>query len=270
MLGDIEQYERAAVDPAGADEVDRLLGEARRNVRVDPIGTGARVDRLAAAVTRHLDVVLADRAQQEEERREAERVVAELQHGLSVLVGDASEVGVTFDQQHPLQDEVAALSALVERGEYAEALRHAGAVGAGIATAESDLDIEIQKLNERRDLMRAIVDALPDLGFQPDPQSLEETVDGALGLRAYRSDGEEFAVVVAPGERGETEVSYTTGSMLAEGEGTETAAHTSLVDIITALGEHTHRKGFTTGPVHWDPPGAKRHHGGNTTQRRLG
>jgi hypothetical protein len=268
MLGDIDLSERVAIDRAGADEADRLLSEARRYARTDPIGTSARVDRLAATVTRHLGVVLAHRAQQEEDRREAERVVGELQHSLSVLVGDATAVGVTFDQQHGLQGDIAALSALVERGEHAEAVHQAGAVGGRIAVAETELDIAIQQLNERRELMRAVVDALPDLGFEPDPQSLAETADGALGLRAYRSDGEEFAVVMTPGEGGQTEVSYTTGSMLYEGEGSDTAAHASLVDIIAALGEHTRQKGFATGPVHWDPPGATRRPGDKVMKRR--
>ncbi|WBB77769.1 AAA family ATPase [Micromonospora sp. WMMD882] len=268
LLAEVPAAERRRADPAGAQEVEALFDAARRRVTTDPTGSAARADTLAARLDRHLTVTYEQRARDEEQRareeeqraREEERraaavrAVDELAARLEQVAGEARDAGVPLAQDRA-RGELAALTAASHAGRYDQVPAGAARLAGVIDALETELDQAVDALVERRELLTSIVGGLADLGFAVDRDSFGESADGGLGLRAYRTDGAGFAVVVQPGPDGRAQVMYTTDAVqdeLAEGQVEAGAACGSLVSMIETIGAAARRDGFVPGEIWWE------------------
>jgi hypothetical protein len=260
LVDTVAAAERGAYDAAGAAEVATAVDRVRGLVAADPVGALTAVAGVTDRVRQHLDTVVGARTEHEARFGAAQQTVAALAGALGPLSADAQEAGVAFADGPRCETAVSALAAALERGDVGYVETYAGAVQATIDEARQSVDRAIDGLVERRDLARAIMGALGEFGYHVNPDSLVETGDGALGLLATRSDGEDVGVLVHTGGDGATRVEYTTSGTLRAGEDDVPAADCDpLVELINLVGAETAKAGFVTGGVEW--------HGGDGPRR---
>jgi hypothetical protein len=261
LLADVPAEARAHFDRAGSDEVEELLSRARRQVSSDPNGAVKRCDAAAEAVREHLDRVLARRAAYEARVARATDLLGDAASRLAHLEADATQARTPLPGGVEAGHAITELSAALRRGEVDRVLDALPHAVSQVDRAEQALDELIDRIVERRELLRSIINALPDAGFEVDRNSFHEGPDGALELRAHGGDGQEFAVLVREGTESQTEVLYTTDTMAhAVVAGTGGQPCPALLEVIDRLNAEARQDGFETGAVRWDdddqpPPG---------------
>ncbi|GLY98464.1 hypothetical protein [Actinoplanes sp. NBRC 103695] len=232
--------DRAALDPAGAREIDAQLA-----------GTGAAdPDALAAAVGAHLDRVSAARAAAEREREEAGALVDRLADRLETLRADARVARVPLADDERAGEAIAMLHERIAARDVTEVPLLGAALSRRLDGIEDGLDEVIDQISERRAILGSLVKALPAVGFAVDAGSLTENPDGTIGLRAVRAGGEAMAVLVTAEEEGGHRVRYASETVRREtGPG---PACDSLLDVINALHVRAEHDGVVLSGVTWD------------------
>jgi hypothetical protein len=242
--------ERARYDPGDAAALDFRV--ARLQKMPNP---GANdVDTLAAGVLEHLDRVAASRSEHHDQRRRAVARVELLAVRLEDLRADGMAAHVPLRDGDRAREALAMLRSQLACGELADVLRLGTALERRVDAIEADLDGVIDQIAERRAVLTSLVRALPAVGFSVDAESVTESKDGAIGLRAYRPDGDTIAMIV----EGETEaddshlVLYASDAVQREEQlGRTDTACGDLLEIIDVIQESAGRNGVIMSPVTW-------------------
>jgi hypothetical protein len=171
-----------------------------------------------------------------------------------MLAADADIAGVPFDLG-PAQDAVEHLNGLVLRGEAKEATEFGEQLTQRLAVAENDLEESIDRISQRRQLLASIVDVLPSLGMSVERDSLIETTDGTMGIRAQRFNGDHVAVVVQEAGDGQHRIFYHSAAMAeaeASGGDVRNRGCDTLVEFAEQVNGSLSQGGFQAGEVDWD------------------
>jgi hypothetical protein len=257
VLDEVKPEVRVRFDATGAAEVDTLLDPAPT--------TAAQVEQLSARIEQHLCLVVERRNGCEELRRRAAALVEQLTGRLAALDADAVRAKVLLPDGDAARTALGTLRGELLRERFDEVVRTGERVGRKLDEIEAELDATIDRISARRVILGSLVRALPSLGFAVDPQSLAESADGAIGLRARRVGGEGVTVVVEPADDTSDRVLYTSDRMEREERaGRPEAGCPSLLEIISEVNRSAERDGVVLSAVSWQgredqpQPGAAR------------
>ncbi|GAA4451198.1 hypothetical protein [Phytohabitans houttuyneae] len=251
-LGEVDPAVRQRFDRTGALEVSRLLAA------VEATPAPAQADELARVAGEHLHEVLTARARYEQQRREANALLDELEVQLRGLADDARAADVRLKDGERLTASLELLRAELAEERPEEVLRLGRILAQRLRTAEEELDLTIDRISERRDVLRSLVQAMPGVGFAVVASSVREASDGTITVQAQRHGGEQLVVRVEDTGEDEHRVLYTTDTMVRqEATGTlgEGAVCTSLVEVIEKLQASARTQGFDMGRVTWEGAG---------------
>ena len=255
----IDPQTRQRFDPAGAAETEQLLSELADLVAHGDTATfAARIDAAAAAATQHTRQVSEGAAQRAELRREVSARRDELAGRVAELRADASAAGIQLEDLTTASQVIDLISGQLATDQLEEAAGIESQLARRLDQTEHDLDVAIDRVTARRQLLGAIIEALPTLGLAADQDSLTETPDGSIGVQAFRRNGEAVAIVVQEDPGGEHRISYMaevpSGHDL-EANVLSARACDTVADLATALNESASTAGFDIGKVTWDDHG---------------
>jgi hypothetical protein len=251
-LADLPAQARERFDRAGTAEVARLLAA------VEAAPSPGRADDLAGRVGDHLQAVLEARARFEQQHREAGALLEELDSRLRTLVADARSAEVRLRDEERLTSSLELLRTELADERPEEVLRLGRILADRLRAGEEVLDETIDRISERREVLRSLVQAMPGVGFAVVPSSLRESAEGTITVQARRHGGEQLVVRVEDTGEAEHRVLYTTDTMVRDeaasvvGEG---SGCSSLVEVIGRLQESARTQGFDMGAVTWDGDG---------------
>jgi hypothetical protein len=199
----------------------------------------------------------------QERRRRAVADVAGLGVGRALAAGavrwgaleaDASAAGIPLGIYAIVPDVLAEARERLDRGDASGAAAVLDLLAARLDEAERDVDAAIDRVEERRALMAAVVRALPRVGFAVDgPQAAGD--DGSLGVRARRARGDGIGVAVAPVDGGGSRLLYdldTVAAAARRGPGASRQACGGAVRLLERLHGELGPLGVEAGPVDWD------------------
>ncbi|MBM2620933.1 hypothetical protein JIG36_36080 [Actinoplanes sp. LDG1-06] len=214
-----------------------------------------QVERRNAGPRASFDLVAAQRAERERQRRAGDTRIRELTARLRALEQDARAAGVPLRDGARAAEALELLSAQVVHGDIADVLRLCSGLEKRLDASEEALDAAIDQLSRRRAILGSLIKALPEVGFAVDRGSLSESADGAIGLRAVRAGGETMAVVVEPADEGGHRVLYTSDRLQQEQrQGRGEAACAKLVEVIDTVQASAGHDGIELSAVGWDGP----------------
>ena len=255
-LTEMEPAARQRFDPAGAAETDRLIGELSSLAkRGDTTAFPARADVATAAVDKHVRTVGEGVARHEEQGRELALRHADLAGRVADLESDAAAADVTLGDLRTARETLDYIADTIDADDLEGAANLTGRLGDRLGRLERDLDQAIDRIIARREMLGAIVAALPGLGFTVNPSSKTETADGTIGIQAFRSSGASLAVVVQDNGADEHRVSYVAEAFPGQSPGVREmspGACDTVVDLAEALGASIGTAGFAVGEVTWD------------------
>jgi hypothetical protein len=253
---------RLRLDRQGHEEAVELLRRARSLAPTDPAAALQRAEAAATVIREHLSVVIARKSEEDEKEDRARSLIREAQARLDRLDVDARAAGLPAPSRSEADQELAQQRAALVRGTPALVEAAAPRLSSLITRLEQDLDQAIGRLAARRELMASIVTALPAAGYAVSQDSIVESADGALGLRAFSLAGNGLSVLVQEGTDHAPLVLYGTDELTAEvADGTaEGRACPPLLEVIEQLGTEIRRAGFVPSDITWDdgnrpPPG---------------
>ena len=259
VMAGIEPTARQRFDPAGTAATNRLIGELKALAERDDIAAfSARADGAAAAVSEHVRVVTEGLAKHADLSRQLTARHADLAGRIADLESDAAAASVPLGDLGLAADTLDYIADKLNADDLEEAAGLAARLGDRLNGLERDLDLAIDRLTARREMLGAIIDALPRLGFAVDPASMIESPDGAIGIQATRSSGASLAVVVQDNDEDEHRVSYLTEASLGQAPGVSemsAGACDSLIALAEAVNTSIGTAGFDVGQVTWDDQG---------------
>lgn len=268
---------RLRLDRQGHEEAAELLQRARRLALTDPAGALKRAEAAATVIREHLGIVIARKSEEDEREDRARNLIREAQARLDRLDVDARAAGVPAPSRTEADHELAQQRAALVRGTPHLVEGAAPQLATLISQLEQELDQSIGRLAARRDLMASIVTALPAAGYAVSPESIVESADGALGLRAFSLAGDGLSVLVQEGTDHAPLVLYGTDELTAEVTNVpaKATACPPLLEVIEQLGTEIRRAGFVPGDVSWDdgnrpPPGHRARARTQEQSRRRG
>ncbi|WP_174188540.1 hypothetical protein [Nocardia barduliensis] len=271
---DIRQRQRFDSDGAtrSAAAVAELSGFLRRD---DLASFLAAAPTAIATVRAHHSAVTERAAAHAEQVRAASATEHQLAGRIRALAQEAAAAQVSSQDIAMAGEALAEVRAYLDRDEPDRAAELADRLTGRLAAVERDLDAAIERFTERREMLGAILEALPGLGFAVDSSSLESGADGSVALRAQPRRGDPLLVVVHDDEHREHRVDY-----IREGADEAIALDGrscgSLRDLAEALNSSLRHNGFETGAVSWDddgsprPPGAARRGAATENTRQSG
>jgi hypothetical protein len=172
----------------------------------------------------------------------------------AVLEGDARDAGIPLGVYAIVPDVLADARARLDWGDAGGAAAVLDLLAGRLDEAERDIDAAIDRVEERRALMAAVVRALPRVGFAVDGPHTA-TADGALGVRARRVRGDGIGVAVAPADGGGSRLLYDLDTVTAAARRGPAASHQACGGAVRLL-ERLHGAlaplGVDAGPVDWD------------------
>ncbi|NJP91719.1 hypothetical protein HCN51_20030 [Nonomuraea sp. FMUSA5-5] len=245
--------DRLRFDEPGAQLVSALLAELSAG---DDAYVRAHADEAATAIRAHVEKVTLARARHERDRAAAMLAAADVTARLAALEAEAELAQV------PLKDAPLAHVALemISReslaGRYGEVRVLCGQVDAKLDDMERELDADIDRFTERRQMLAAVVDILPELGLVMDAGSLDESPDGTLTLQVHRLTGSDVTVVLEDDEEGDHRILYLSDDMRRAqeqgGQARQSAACAALLEVAELAGDSMRQEGFTIGEVDWE------------------
>lgn len=239
-------------------ETDRLIGELKALAeRGDTAAFSTRADGATATVNEHVRAVREGMTRHADLGRQLTARRADLAGRIADLESDAAAAGTTLYDLGLARETADYIAERLGADDLEGAAVLATRLGDRLSGLERDLDLAIDRTTARREMLGAIVDALPRLGFAVDPASMIETPDGAIGIQATRSGGASLAVVVQ-GNADEHRVSYLTKAspgQPADVREMSAGACGSLIDLAEAVNASIETTGFAVGEVTWDDRG---------------
>jgi hypothetical protein len=172
----------------------------------------------------------------------------------AALDADAAAAGIPLGVYAIVPDVLAEARDRLDRGDDGGAAAVLGLLAARLDEAERDIDDAIDRVEERRALMAAVVAALPRVGFAVDGPQAAGT-DGTLGVRARRVRGDGIGVAVAPAAGGGSRLLYDLDSVTAasrRGPAATRQACGGAVRLLDRLHGELAPLGVEAGPVDWD------------------
>jgi hypothetical protein len=255
MVAGMEPTARLRFDPAGTAETDRLIGELK--ALAERGGTAAfstRADAAVAAVNEHVRTVSEGMTRHADLSRQLTARQADLAGRIADLESDAAAAELTLDDLGLARETAEYIAERLSADDLEDAADLAARLGDRLSALESDLDLAIDRMITRREMLGAIMDALPTLGFAVDPASVIESADGAIGIQATRT-GASLAVVVQDNGADEYRVSYLTDASSGQSPGARelsASACGSLIDIAETVNVSIKEANFAVGEVTWD------------------
>jgi hypothetical protein len=251
MLADVDDDDRRQLDPMGHALTERLLAELAAALRHDDIAEfDGEIESALSTVEQHRQHVLALVAQRAEQRAAAAALIGELAARLAGLVGDARAADVELED---LELGGAALDLLrddLAEGRPDRVVDMGARLSSRLDRVERSLDAAIERITSRREMLSSIIGALPDLGFTVLPESLTESPDGGIGVRATLRSGNGLTVLLQDDVEEDHRISYLRGSPSAPPpRGAECA---ELIDLARRLNESVRGDGFEPGAITWD------------------
>ncbi|MGY1983009.1 hypothetical protein [Nocardia gipuzkoensis] len=271
---DIRQRQRFDSDGATRSEaaVTELSGFLQRD---DLASFLAAADPAIATVRAHHSAVTQRAAAHAEQIRAASAAEHQLAGRIRALAGEAAAAQIPSQDISMAGEALAEVRAYLDRDEPDRAAELADRLAGRLVAVERALDAAIERFTERREMLGAILEALPGLGFAVDSSSLESGADGSVALRAQPRRGDPLLVVVQDDAQREHRVNY-----IREGADEEIALDGrscgSLRDLAESLNSSLRHNGFDTGAVSWDdggsprPPGAARRGAAEENARQAG
>ncbi|MEU1961729.1 hypothetical protein [Nocardia sp. NPDC019304] len=264
LLGRHEIRQRLRFDPDGATRSDAAIAELDGFLGRDDVASFlAAADTAVATVRAHHAAVTEHAAEHAEAVRAADAAEQQLAARIRALAGEAAAAHVSLPDITMAGEALAQVRAYLDQDRPDAAAELTDRVAGRLVAVERDLDAAIERFTERREMLGAILEALPGLGFAVDSSSLETGADGSVALRAQPRRGDPLLVVVQDDEERDHRVNY-----IREGADEEFAldgrACGSLRDLAETLNSSLRHNGFDTGAVSWDdggsprPPGAAR------------
>jgi hypothetical protein len=246
LLATVPDADRERFDPGGAAEVRDLVNALRAG--------DAAPDHVLRHVGDHLRRVLLAKSEHDRDAAVAGAAATAAQVRLTLLAEDATAAGVDFDRE--LADgAVQLVRSMVEDGELTDALALSTRLAARLDQLEVDLDASIDRITQRRQMLASIVDVLPRLGLSVERDSLTETADGAVGIRASRYSGDQLAVVVQEAEGGAHRIFYLSSAMAgaqARGGNAQVRGCATLAEFAEQVNASVRAVGYEAGAVDWD------------------
>ncbi|MEV0235610.1 hypothetical protein [Nonomuraea sp. NPDC050786] len=264
-LESMAEPERRRFDAKGAAEVAGVLAELRSAAAAgDAVAVRDRADAASELIGAHLLRAIEGRNAHERARQEAELALDRADARLAALEDDARATGVPLQDLELARAAVTMLRVEQDRERYAEVTADVERLDGRLDAHERELDDAIARITERRQLLTSIVQTLPRLGFIVEAGTLQESPDGAIGVRAHRRSGDAVAVVVEASGTGEHRILYLSDALAAAQErgGSGTQECVSLLDLAERANATVRTEGFDVGQVEWDDRGDPRPPGG--------
>ncbi|WP_280250220.1 hypothetical protein [Nocardia abscessus] len=276
MLKQNNIRQRQRFDSDGATRSEAAVAELSGFLQRDDLASFlASADTAIATVRAHHSAVTQRAAAHAEQIRAASAAEHQLAGRIRALAGEAAAARIPSQDITMAGEALAEVRAYLDRDEPDRAAELADRLTGRLVAVERDLDAAIERFTERREMLGAILEALPGLGFAVDSSSLESGADGSVALRAQPRRGDPLLVVVQDDEQREHRVNY-----IREGADEEIALDGrscgSLRDLAEALNSSLRHNGFDTGAVSWDdggsprPPGAARRGAAEENARQAG
>ncbi|WP_280239400.1 hypothetical protein [Nocardia abscessus] len=276
MLKQNDIRQRRRFDSDGATRSEAAVAELSGFLQRDDLASFLAVaDTAIATVRAHYSAVTQRAAAHAEQVRAASAAEHQLAGRIRALAGEAAAARIPSQDITMAGEALAEVRAYLDRDEPDRAAELADRLTGRLVAVERELDAAIERFTERREMLGAILEALPGLGFAVDSSSLESGADGSVALRAQPRRGDPLLVVVQDDEQREHRVNY-----IREGADEEVALDGrscgSLRDLAEALNSSLRHNGFDTGAVSWDdggsprPPGAARRGAAEENARQTG
>ncbi|WP_156067512.1 hypothetical protein [Pseudonocardia halophobica] len=181
------------------------------------------------------------------------------------LLADATAARVVTEDLEILEREIEAVARKLRGGPLEPVEVLVRGIDARLAEAEQELDTAIDRTVARREMLGAIIEALPELGYSVDPATLAETANGTISVHARRLSGAELTVVVGEGGGADPHrVDYIRpGEVFARSPSMPARDCSSLQRLADRLNDSLRTSGYLPGKVSWDGDG-----GGEPHRRR--
>ncbi|MFE3188024.1 hypothetical protein ACFXHA_03390 [Nocardia sp. NPDC059240] len=251
MLGELRISDRSTFDSAGRLAADRAVATLEGLLTKGDTAELARATNVCAETVRaHHATVTAAVAAHAEKIREIAATTTELRARLRDLWHAVEKAGLEVGGLAVATEVLDEIQALLDDGDVDTALAFSRQLPARIESVEQDVDDAIDRATERREMLREIVSALPDLGFAVDPASLVFGEDGSVAVQAQPRRGEPLLIAVHDDAQQRHRVNY----MRAGDEDVELddRACDSLLTVAEQVNAALRQGGFDTGDIHWD------------------
>jgi hypothetical protein len=172
----------------------------------------------------------------------------------SALEADARAAGIALGVYAIVPDVLAEARDRLDRGDAGGAAAMLDLLAARLDDAEREVDAAIDRVEERRVLMAAVVRALPRVGLAVDGDHTT-SADGTLGVRARRVRGDGIGVAVTAADGGESRLLYHLDAVAAADRRSPAASRQACgvaVRLLDRLHGELRPLGVDAGPVDWD------------------
>ena len=241
--------DRGEMDQPGANEVDRLLSLAERQVSDSAVFAAAHAA-LASAVRTHLSQAQARREALARMRAEAAPACSDLRE----LVAEARSAGASLASVTGAEEILTALASAVEAEEVPRALSLAAQARQAATGLEREFDGWLDQLDRARLVFEAVTRALPRAGFTIQADSYA-VVGTSVTIKAERSDGSVVELAVVPGEANGAEIVYhadATDFVVEQTADGEVARCDLTQEILERFHTELATEDVVTGELHWE------------------